>query len=133
MKATKGAWPPAPAVLIFDGDCSVCTSCANWARRHVKGAVEIAPWQRLDLATYGLTPEDAKAAAWWIGPADRKYRAHVAVGRTLRDCGGWWPLAGWLLSAPPVSWGAALVYIVVARNRHHLPGATPACRLPASN
>src|SRR5881397_270191 len=128
MKATKGAWPPAPAVLIFDGDCSVCTSCANWARRHVKGAVEIAPWQRLDLATYGLTPEDAKAAAWWIGPADRKYRAHVAVGRTLRDCGGWWPLAGWLLSARPspgvrrssTSWSLAIA--TTCRERHPRAG-----------
>ena len=125
--------PVAPAVLIFDGDCSVCTSCANWARRHVKGAVEIAPWQRLDLATYGLTPEDVNAAAWWIGPDGRRYRGHAAVGRTLRARGGLLGLGGWLVSAPPVSWGAALFYVVVARYRHRLPGATPACRLPASN
>jgi len=45
--------PMAPAVLIFDGDCLVCTSYANWARSHVKVAVEIAPWQRIDLAAYG--------------------------------------------------------------------------------
>jgi predicted DCC family thiol-disulfide oxidoreductase YuxK len=133
MKATKGVRPVAPAVLIFDGDCSVCTSCATWARRHVKGAVEVAPWQRIDLATYGLRPDDVKVAAWWIDPAGRRYRGHVAVGRTLRNCGGWWRLAGWLFFVPPVSWGAALVYIVVARYRHHLPGATPACRLPASS
>ena len=133
MKGKQGTRPGAPAVLIFDGDCSACTSCANWALRHVKGVVEIAPWQRIDLATYGLVPEDAKAAAWWIDHAGRRYRGHEAVGRTLRDCGGWWQLAGWLFFIPPVSWGMALVYIVVARNRHHLPGGTPACRLPASN
>jgi predicted DCC family thiol-disulfide oxidoreductase YuxK len=133
MKATNEADPVAPAVLIFDGDCSVCTSCANWARRHVKGAVEIVPWQRIDLATFGLTSEDAKAAAWWIDPAGHRYRGHLAVGQTLRDCGGWWRPAGGLLSVPPISWGAALAYVVVARNRHHLPGATPACRLPTPN
>jgi predicted DCC family thiol-disulfide oxidoreductase YuxK len=120
----------AEAVLIFDGDCSVCTSCATWARRHVKGSVEIAPWQRMELARYGLTPEDAGAAAWWIDRAGRRYRGHAAIGRTLIDCGGWWRLAGTLLSAPPISWAAALGYVVVARYRHRLPGATPACRLP---
>src|SRR5258707_14647032 len=132
MTPTKPVWPTA-AVLIFDGDCSLCTSCANWARRHSNAPVEIVPWQRIDLATYGLTPVDATAAAWWISPAGRRYRGHLAVGQTLRDCGGWSRLAGWLSSVPPFSWLAALVYIVVARNRHHLPGATPACRLPASN
>jgi len=54
----------------------------------VKGAVEIAPWQRIDLATYGLTPEDAKAAAWWICPAGRRYRGHVAgAGRCVIAAG----------------------------------------------
>jgi len=108
----------------------VCTSCAAWARRHVKGPVEIVPWQRTDLARYGLTPDDAGAAAWWIDRGGRRYRGHAAVGRTLIECGGWWKLAGTLLSAPPVSWAAAPGYAVVARYRHHLPGATPACRLP---
>lgn len=120
--------PVTPAVLIFDGDCAICTSCANWARRHVKGPVEIAPWQRIDLATYGLSPRDTMAAAWWIDPSGRRHRGHAAVGRTLRACGGWWRWAGRLLAVPPVSWVAALAYFVVARNRHRLPGATPACR-----
>jgi predicted DCC family thiol-disulfide oxidoreductase YuxK len=133
MTPTKQVWPTAAAVLIIDGDCSLCTSCANWARGHVIAAVEIVPWQRIDLAMYGLTPEDASAAAWLISPAGRRYRGHLAVGQTLRDCGGWSRLAGWLISVPPFSWVAALVYIVVARYRHHLPGATPACRLSASN
>ena len=133
MKATKQVQPIAAAVLIFDGDCSVCTSCADWARRYVNGAVEIVPWQRIDLATYGLSPEDARAAAWWISPVGRRYRGHLAVAQTLRDCGGWPRMAGWLISVPPFSWVAVLVYIVVARYRRHLPGATPACRLPASS
>ena len=119
-------------VLIFDGDCAVCTSCAEWARRHVSGAVTIVPWQRADLAAYGLTPDDGARAAWWISPAGRRYRAHLAVGQTLRHCRGWWPVAGRLLSVPPISWVGALLYPVVARYRHLLPGATPACRLPAS-
>jgi predicted DCC family thiol-disulfide oxidoreductase YuxK len=121
------------SLLIFDGDCAVCTSCANWARRHVKGAVEIAPWQRIDLATHGLTPRDAMAAAWWVSPDGRRYRGHLAIGQTLRQCGGWWRLPAWFCLAPPFSWVASLVYRLVARYRHHLPGATPACRIPDSS
>jgi len=131
MRSTERVLPAAPAVLIFDGDCAVCTSCAEWARRHVTGAVDIVPWQRLDLAAHGLKTEDASSAAWWISPAGRRYRGHLAVSQTLRHCGGWLRPVGWLLSVPPVSWGAALAYSVIARYRHRLPGATPACRLPA--
>jgi predicted DCC family thiol-disulfide oxidoreductase YuxK len=120
-------------VLIFDGDCAVCTSCAEWARLHMSGAVTIVPWQRADLAAHGLTPDDGARAAWWISAAGRRYRGHLAVGQTLRHCRGWWPVAGWFISVPPISWAAALVYPVVARYRHLLPGATPACRLPASD
>ncbi|SRR5712692_3017610 len=120
----------AAAVLIFDGDCAVCTTCANWARRHVNGSVEIAPWQRLDLKAYGLKPEDTKAAVWWISPAGRRFRGHRAVGQTLHESGGWWKLPGWFCLVPPFSWGAFLVYLLVARFRHRLPGATPECRIP---
>ena len=130
MRSTEHVRPSA-AVLIFDGDCAVCTSCADWARRQVTGAVDIVPWQRTDLAIHGLTTEDASSAAWWISPAGRRYRGHLAVSQTLRHCRGWLRPAGWLLSVPPISWGAALVYGLVARYRHRLPGATPACRLPA--
>jgi predicted DCC family thiol-disulfide oxidoreductase YuxK len=133
MKSTHQVPLIAPAVLIFDGDCAVCTSSADWAQRHVKTEVQIVPWQRTDLAAYGLTPEDASAAAWWISPDGRRYRGHLAVSQTLRHSNAWLRPAGWLLSVPPFSWVAALVYMVVARYRHHLPGATPACRLPASN
>jgi predicted DCC family thiol-disulfide oxidoreductase YuxK len=121
-----------PPVLIFDGDCAVCTSCAGWARRHVKAGVEVVPWQRIDLAAHGLTPGDAMAAAWWVGGDGRRYRGHLAVAQTLRACGGWPAAAGWAISVPPVSWVAALAYEAVARNRHRLPGATPECRPPAS-
>ncbi len=43
--------------------------------------------------------------------------------------GGVWGLIGRLMLVPPVSWLAAAVYAVVARNRHRLPGATDACRV----
>lgn len=123
----------ASAVLIFDGDCSLCTSCANWARCHVRGPVEIVPSQLLDLARYGLTPEDAREAAWWVSSAGRRYRGYLAVAKTLRQCGGWWRLPGWFCLVPPFSWAVSLAYRAIARYRHHLPGATPACRFPASN
>jgi predicted DCC family thiol-disulfide oxidoreductase YuxK len=41
-----------------------------------------------------------------------------------------WKAVGVVLQVPPISWLAALVYVVVAKNRHRLPGGTPACKLP---
>ncbi|MFD5227639.1 DCC1-like thiol-disulfide oxidoreductase family protein [Streptomyces qaidamensis] len=42
----------------------------------------------------------------------------------------WWWL-GIVLRLPPVNWMARGVYQVFAKNRHHLPGGTVTCFLPA--
>ena len=50
-------------------------------------------------------------------------------GGRLIAIGGLWRVAGHLLLVPPISWVAALVYALVARYRHKLPGGTVACRV----
>jgi predicted DCC family thiol-disulfide oxidoreductase YuxK len=116
-------------ILIFDGDCGFCTSCAEWARRHLKGTTDVVPGQNIDVAIYGLTLADVTAAAWWIDAEGHSHRGHRAVGKTLRACGGGWYLLSWFFFTPPFSWLASVAYRVVVRFRHRLPGATPACRI----
>ena len=117
-------------LLIFDGDCGFCTTSAEWAVRHVCQAANIVPGQRIDVTEYGLTLDDIAAAAWWVDEGGRTYRGHRAIGKLLqRGEGWWWPALGWLCLTPPFSWTAALIYRVVARFRHRLPGGTPACRI----
>jgi predicted DCC family thiol-disulfide oxidoreductase YuxK len=120
------------ATLVFDGDCGFCTTAAMWAARgHVVGPLEIVAWQNLGvrgLADMGVSVPDAQKAAWWVDESGARWRGHRAVAMALRSGRGWRSPAGRLLLVPPVSWVAAGVYPVVARFRHLLPGATPACR-----
>lgn len=119
-------------VLVFDGDCGFCTASARWVERRLPASsgASVEPWQALDLKALRLTPTDVATAAWWIEPGGAKRRGAQAIAASLRAVGGAWGVIGRVLRVPPVSWLAAAVYAVVARNRHRLPGATDACRVP---
>ena len=124
--------PLARPLLVFDGDCRVCTSWARWAARPWEGSAQAVPWQFLGqsgLRALGLSLPEAQAAAWWVDGSNRRFRGHRAVGRALLAGGGGRRVAGALVLTPPLSWAAAVLYRLVARYRHRLPGATPACRV----
>ena len=123
--------------LIYDGDCAFCTSSARWIeRRWVRAPLPVAvPWQRVHLTWPALaTPsvEQLRASVWWIeGP--RHDAGARAIARALIATSSPWRLVGYAVLAPPLSWLAAPTYRVVARHRHRLPGATPACRMDAAD
>jgi len=121
---------PSLPVLIFDGDCALCTTFARFlARRVVRaGSTSIAPWQRLDLAEIGVTPDQCKAAVQWVGTGRQVASGHAAIAATLRAGHVVWRPIGVLLVAPGFSWVAARLYAWVAAHRYALPGGTPACR-----
>jgi predicted DCC family thiol-disulfide oxidoreductase YuxK len=123
---------PSPRpVLVFDGDCGICTRLADVARDRVRVAAAIEPWQRLDLAAYGLTVEQCLLAAQFvhadgrIDSGERSIAAALIAGRPVFR-----PLGRFIL-LPGVVQLAGVVYRWVARNRDRLPGGTPACALPA--
>ncbi len=117
-------------MLIFDGDCGFCTTTANWIERRLPAGTEVVPWQFVDdLGAHGLSPEKANAQAWWIDPEGRLHGGHRAIGRALIATGGFWRVLGHISIVPPVSWVGAVVYRVIARYRHRMPGGTPACRI----
>lgn len=128
MSATAGA--PRP-VLVFDGDCSFCTSSARFGQRwlHLE---HVEPWQRLDLDEFGLTAEQCEQAVQWVGADGSIASAEAAVGAALVHAGGAWRWLGRLLLAPGVRWVAGVVYRWVARNRSKLPGGTPECSIDPS-
>lgn len=116
-------------MLVFDGDCGFCTRSAAWAVR-LGCDVEIAPWQRFDLAAVGLTPEAAATQVQLVDGA-RTWAGHEAIGHALlgsrRTPVRW---AGRVVLAPIVAPLASRVYAWVSAHRHHLPGGTPACAMP---
>jgi predicted DCC family thiol-disulfide oxidoreductase YuxK len=120
-------------VLLYDGDCAFCTSCARLIERHIPTTAEVTPWQFADLEALGVSQHDAEASVQWIDlGAGRRLTAAgpAAIARLLVDAGSYWRPLGWLLDRAPVRWIAGPAYRWIARNRHRLPGGTVACRPP---
>jgi predicted DCC family thiol-disulfide oxidoreductase YuxK len=129
------------ALLVFDGDCGFCARSVRAIQRWVRPvSVSFQPWQSLDLAALELTEDQVNAAVQWCVPAAdgpdagrllARASGAAAIGHVLRRGRGPWPVVGVLLALPPVSWLAAVVYRLIARNRHRMPGGTAACALPS--
>jgi predicted DCC family thiol-disulfide oxidoreductase YuxK len=117
------------SVLLFDGDCAFCTTCAQAAEQRIRPDAEVVAWQFADLAELGVSEEQATEAVQWI-QADGSVRSgHEAIAAMLGASGPVWRTVGRVLLLPGISWVAAQVYLLVASNRHRLPGGTPACKL----
>ncbi|HEY7857066.1 MAG TPA: DCC1-like thiol-disulfide oxidoreductase family protein [Candidatus Nanopelagicales bacterium] len=130
-------------LLVFDGDCAFCTSSVLWLGRRFPATFDLTPYQRADLAGYGLTVEQCHDRLQWLAHPDRgrepagRQEGARAVVALLRAGGrsrggavaGMATALGTLAFVPPTSWVAAGVYRLVAANRSRLPGGTPACRL----
>ncbi len=121
------------ALMIFDGDCAFCTTSANFMRRRIRPRCDIEPWQRTDIAAFGLTPEDCTTAVQFVTADGRVYSGSRAVMRMLREAPQPWPALGAIGDAPGVAWVADRVYRWIALNRHRLPGGTPACAMPTAD
>ncbi|MFG3226266.1 thiol-disulfide oxidoreductase DCC family protein [Kitasatospora sp. NPDC048194] len=130
-------------VLVFDGDCAFCSSCARWAERYLRQTLASGGWEAVPFQFAGLAELDALAGGrgevsaeraerevLWVTPAGRVYGGAQAVARLLMRSGGAWAYLGAVLTLAPVRPVAALVYRWVARNRHRMPGGTAACALP---
>ena len=123
---------PRRALMIFDGDCAFCTTSANFMRRRIRPRCDIEPWQRTDIASFGLTEQDCTTAVQFVTAEGRVYSGSRAVMRMLREAPQPWPVVGAIGDAPGVAWVADRVYRWIAVNRHRLPGGTPACAMPAA-
>jgi len=116
-------------VLVYDGDCSFCTTCARFLER-IGTDAEIVAWQLTDLAELGVTEEQATAAVQWVQTDGTTRSGHEAIAAVLSAAGPIWKMIGRVTLLPGISWVAARVYRLVADNRYRLPGATPACARP---
>lgn len=122
---------PAPPVLVYDGDCGICTKLSGVARRFVMPARgTVAASSDLDLGHYGLTTEQCLEALQFVDRHGRVHAAQDAVARLLLAGAPWWKPLGGLLLLPGVNAVAGVAYRWVARNRYRLPGASAACALP---
>ncbi|CAN5444657.1 hypothetical protein BH23ACT6_BH23ACT6_15970 [soil metagenome] len=125
-------WANAPRpVFIFDGDCGFCTSSAGVLRRFFDPAARyaIAPYQRLDLAAYGLSEQDCDRAAQFVDANGTVSAGHASIAAALRHSLAVWRPLGVALTLTGIDGLAARAYDWVAEHRGQLPGGTPACAL----
>jgi predicted DCC family thiol-disulfide oxidoreductase YuxK len=120
--------------LVFDGDCAFCTSSAQWLADRLDRPggpnVRLVPWQFTDLAALGTTAQRAQREVLWVATDGTIHGGAAAFADWLKFRGGAYAIAGHLMSLPFVRLLAAAVYRVIAKNRHRMPGGTPACVLP---
>jgi predicted DCC family thiol-disulfide oxidoreductase YuxK len=114
-------------VLLFDGDCGFCTTCAGLLER-IGPEAEIVAWQFTDLGGLGVSEAQALDAVQWVDVDGTVRSGHEAIAAVLGSAGGIWKVLGGVLLLPGASWVAAKAYRLVADNRYRLPGSTPACR-----
>ena len=123
-----------PPLLIFDGDCAFCTTSANWLaarlRRKNGANATVVAWQFTDLNALGTTQQRAQQEALWVSPDGTISGGAEAFAQWLRFRGGPYGVAGRVMSMPGVRRLAAAVYRLIAKNRHRMPGGSPACVLP---
>jgi predicted DCC family thiol-disulfide oxidoreductase YuxK len=120
------------AVLVFDGDCAFCSASARLIADRLRRSpadFSVEPWQRLDLGPLGLTAAECARAVQWVATDGRRERAEGAIARALLRCRWYVRPVGAVILVPGIRAVAGLVYRWVARNRHRLPGGTPACSL----
>jgi len=115
--------------FVYDGDCSFCTTCAEFIERRIPTRARVVPWQFADLDELGLTQEQCEAAVQWVS-GEQRGSGPDAIALLLADAGRAWQVAGGLLALGPVRLAAWPAYRWIADHRHLLPGGTAACSLP---
>ena len=120
--------------LIFDGDCAFCTSSAHWLARRLHRPegpnARLVPWQFTDLAALGTTAQRAQREALWINTDGSISGGAAAFAEWLTFRGSGYGVVARVINLPVVRALAAAVYRVIAKNRHRMPGGSPACALP---
>ncbi|MHB8329806.1 MAG: thiol-disulfide oxidoreductase DCC family protein, partial [Acidimicrobiales bacterium] len=84
--------PHQASLLVYDGECRFCTSSARRLARRLPAPTAVVSGRQLGpegLAAIGLTPGQAREAAWWVAPDGRLSRGHLAIGCALVAGGGW--------------------------------------------
>jgi predicted DCC family thiol-disulfide oxidoreductase YuxK len=128
---TTPSLPSPRPVVIFDGDCAICTTLAGVITRRLRPPAAVEPWQRLDLAAYGLSAVQCSEALQYVDADGRVFAAELAVSKLLRASRPWARPAGIVIALPGVRQLSGVIYRWVARNRSRLPGGTAACAVPA--
>lgn len=115
--------------VIFDGDCSFCSSAARFAQKYVAPKLNYQPYQQTDLAEFNLALTECEAALQLVTNSGEKFSAERAVLKLLKSGNLFARTVGLALQFPGFKPILKFGYAKVAKNRHRLPGGRPECSL----
>ncbi len=110
--------------LLFDGDCGVCASSAEFARRIDKGGrFEIIPYQTVpenELKRFGIDYVQCNRRIQAISPSGRVYSGAFALNNFLSKRFPWVLLVGLIYAIPVLLLFEIIIYALVAKHRHRI-------------
>ena len=123
-------------ILIYDGDCQFCQLSLDFGIRNLTSFPRYVAYQRINPSDFGLSSQQVKTKIWLVGlpgSGHKNLGGHLAAAAILRMQPGLILRAiGTLMAIPPFSWVAGLIYNLVARYRHLMPGGSRQCKIEDS-
>lgn len=104
-------------LVIFDGDCGICTKTAEWIeKKDKKNKLIVKPFQILDLGKYGLDLEKVRMSVYFIKDG-QKFNKARAVYEIFKQLPGFWGFFGFVTSNALIAGISDPFYKLIAKNR----------------
>lgn len=111
-------------VLLFDGDCGICTKAAEFARRIARnGTYAVHPYQAFseeELGRFGVTYAMCMRKIHTITKDGRVHTGAFALNHFCWRHRPWIVLPILIYLLPPLLLAEIVLYAVVAHNRHRI-------------
>jgi predicted DCC family thiol-disulfide oxidoreductase YuxK len=108
-------------ILIFDGDCGICTYTAEFIEKRVdKNSLDIKPYQVLALKKIhnDLDEEMTSKSVYFYQNSNKQiYSKSKAIFLALKKMNGVYKVMGYLLDNPLFVFIFNPIYNIIARNR----------------
>ena len=107
-------------LLIFDGDCGICTSSSELVQRlSADSALEVKPFQILNLSELhpDLNEDRTSKSLYLLTKEGKLYSRSKGVFETMKRMKGFYKPLGFILSNPIIVFITNPIYDWVAKNR----------------
>jgi len=116
-------------MFLFDADCGVCQNGTDAIRERIAPPVDIVPFQTVDHGAMGVTDQELTEGPVFVSPEGWHVVGPAAMAHMMRTARQPFRGFGSFMLLPGMRHLMAALGPVMYRNRHHLPGATPACEV----